>query len=182
MNPDAERVADFLLTRVQRRWGRLWDGGQRADRATKSAGLPSGSALEVLASRRVRGITDIVGNGLCAWFHGGRPVDVIDEIPTAAQVLARQARGRRCVSLIPDEVAAGHGDPRHPDGLRFALHDIEHLEKFVTPEHHVGQVGFFRAVERSLNSAPFVAVQARFDDLWRADRDYVIADMNGSAV
>lgn len=182
MNQEAERVAAFLLARVQQRWGRLWDGGQRPDHAAKSARLPTGSALAVLASRRVRGITDIVGNGLIEWFHDGRPVDVIEAIPSAAEVLARQARGRRCVSLIPDELAASHGDPRHPDGLRFALHDIEHLEKFVTPEHHVGQVGFFRAVERSLSSPRFAAVQAGFDDVWRADRDYVIADMNGSAV
>jgi hypothetical protein len=186
---EAERVAAFLLAGVQQRWGRLWDGGPRmpcADRAAaQTSALPSAvgtSALRILASRRVRGITDVVRDGLIAWQREGRPVDVITKIPTARQVLARQARGRRCVSLIADDVAAAHGDPRHPDGLRFALHDLEHLEKFVAPEHHAGQVGFFRAVERSFASPGFAAVQAEFDDTWCADRDYVISDMNGSAI
>ncbi|HEY0712761.1 MAG TPA: hypothetical protein VGF45_08815 [Polyangia bacterium] len=180
MTSDAERVADFLLTRIQQRWGRLWDGGKRPTVSGES--LPKDCALAVIAGRRVRGITDIVRDGLVAWHLHGRPVDVITAIPTAAEVLARQARGGRFVSLVSDEAAAAHGDPRHPDGLRFALHDLEHLEKFVAPEHHVGQVGFFRAVERSLASPAIAQVQKGFDDIWCADRDYVIADMNGSAV
>jgi hypothetical protein len=97
-------------------------------------------------------------------------------------VLALQARGRRCVCLLDDAAARAHGDPRHPDGLAFALHDLCHLEKFVAPEHHAGQIGFFRAVERALAAPEVAAVERELDDLWRADRDYVIADMNGSAV
>jgi hypothetical protein len=97
-------------------------------------------------------------------------------------VLALQARGRRCVCLLDDAAALGHGDPRHPDGLTFALHDLGHLEKFVAPEHHAGQVGFFRLLERALGTPAMAALERDLDDTWRADRDYVIADMNGSAV
>ncbi len=96
--------------------------------------------------------------------------------------IAAKARARRCVCLIDDAAARAHGDPRHPDGLTFALHDLCHLEKFVTPEHHAGQVGFFRLVERALDAPAMIALDAELDDGWRADRDYVIADMNGSAV
>jgi NAD(P)-dependent dehydrogenase (short-subunit alcohol dehydrogenase family) len=45
------------------------------------------------------------------------------------------------VCLLDDAAALAHGDPRHPNGLSFALHDLCHLEKFVDPEHHRGQVG-----------------------------------------
>jgi hypothetical protein len=68
------------------------------------------------------------------------------------------------------------------NGLAFALHDLCHLEKFVAPEHHAGQVGFFRLVERALETPALAALDRELDDVWRADRDYVLADMNGSAV
>ena len=97
-------------------------------------------------------------------------------------MLALQARGRRCVCLLDDAAARAHGDPRHPDGLAFALHDLCHLEKFVAPEHHAGQVGFFRLVERALETPAMAALDRALDDPWRADCDYIIADTNGSAV
>src|SRR5262249_36680325 len=60
--------------------------------------------------------------------------------------------------------------------------DLCHLEKFVAPEHHAGQVGFFRAVDRALDDAAMQDLDGALDDAWRAERDYVISDMNGSAV
>jgi hypothetical protein len=84
--------------------------------------------------------------------------------------------------LLDDDAARARGDRLHPDALSFALHDLHHLEKFVAPEHHAGQVGFFRCMRRALADAEFVALQRTFDDAWIADRNYVIADMNGSAV
>ena len=184
MNPpavsDAERTAAFLLERVRRSRGRLWNEGRRQGMAL--AAPPSGPALACLAERRIRGVSERVVRGLLAWDQGLRPVDLLDVVPCAHEILARQARGRRCVSLLEDEAAAAHGDPRHPDGLRFVLHDLEHLEKFVEPAHHLGQIGFFRAVLRAFSDPGFVRVQSDFDPMWRSDRDYVIADMNGSAI
>jgi hypothetical protein len=178
---DAERTAAFLLERVQQSRGRLWDEGPRKDHvAGADEGL--GPALRAFAQRRVRGVSERVVRGLFAWNRGERPADLLNEIPSATEILARQARGRRCVSLLPDAVAAAHGDPRHPDGLSFVLHDLEHLEKFVEPSHHVGQIGFFRAVKAAFADPRFTALETGFDATWAADRDYVIADMNGSAV
>jgi hypothetical protein len=176
---DAETTAAFLLDRVRAARGAQWDEGA-ARVATEAP--PSGPALRTFAARRVRGVPEDVVRGLFAWDRGARPVDLLFDIPTARGVLARQARGRRCVCLVEDAAALAHGDPRHPDGLAFALHDLCHLEKFVAPEHHAGQVGFFRAVERALDAPAMIALDAELDDAWRAERDYVIADMNGSAV
>ena len=75
--------------------------------------------------------------------------------------------------LLDDAAARAHGDPRHPDGLTFALHDLCHLEKFVAPEHHAGQVGFFRLVERALETPAMAALDRALDDPWRADSDCV---------
>jgi len=175
----AETTAAFVLDRVRVTRGALWDEGRGR---VPPPSPPSGPALGTFAERRVRGVPEAVVRGLFAWDRGERPVDLLFEIPAARRVLALQARGRRCVCLLEDAAALAHGDPRHPDGLTFALHDLCHLEKFVAPEHHAGQVGFFRVLERALEGAAMSALDQELDDRWRADRDYVIADMNGSAV
>ena len=175
----AETTAAFLLERVRAARGAMWDEGRGRVPAPVP---PSGPALQTFVERRVRGVPEAVVRGLFAWDRGERPVDLLSEVPAARRVLSLQARGRRCVCLVADAAALAHGDPRHPDGLTFALHDLCHLEKFVAPEHHPGQVGFFRIVERALDTPAMIALERDFDDTWRADRDYVIADMNGSAV
>jgi hypothetical protein len=173
----AEEAARFLLDRVRAARGRLWDQGART-----ALEAPAGEALRVFATRRVRGIPACVVTSLLAWGRGERPVDLSRRIPAAVEVLRHQARGRREVSLIEDAEARAHGDPRHPDGVTFAVHDLCHLEKFVAPEHHRGQVGFFRSVAGALEDPALAALEATFDQQWRTDRDYVIADMNGSAI
>jgi hypothetical protein len=175
----AETTAAFLLERVRAARGALWDEGRSR---VEPPAPPSGPALRTFAERRVRGVPEPVVRGLFAWDRGARPVDLLFQIPSARQVLALQAQGRRCVCLLPDAAALAHGDPRHPDGLAFALHDLCHLEKFVAPVDHAGQVGFFRLVQRAFANPELSALDGALDEAWRADRDYVIADMNGSAV
>jgi hypothetical protein len=175
---EAEAVAEFLIERARARHGRRWDEGPARQ-------LEAGHvtpALRVCATRRVRAIAEAARRGLLAWARGERPADLRHQILAPEEVLQHQARGRRCVSLLDDATALGHGDPRHPDGLSFALHDLCHLEKFAAPEHHRGQVGFFRSVAGALACPALQELERNFDSQWRADRDYVIADMNGSAV
>jgi hypothetical protein len=174
----AEVAAQFLLERVRAARGRMWDQGARA----LPEPLPAGAALRVFATRRVRGIPELVAHGLLAWAREGRPGELVRDIPSAREILALQSAGRRQVSLVDDARAAAHGDPRHPDGLAFALHDLCHLEKLVAPEHHLGQVGFFRAVAGALGDPRLHELERGFDQQWQVDRDYVIADMNGSAI
>src|SRR5688572_5399839 len=52
---DAETTAQFLLDRVRAARGPMWDQGARP-----VAGDPPGAALRVFATRRVRGIPEVV--------------------------------------------------------------------------------------------------------------------------
>jgi hypothetical protein len=175
---DAETAAAFVLERVRTARGRLADEGPHPAEGP----LPDTPALRVVATRRLRGLSAPARQALLGWGRGERPVDLSRRVPGPDEVLHHQAGGRRFVSLVEDAQALAHGDPRHPDGLSFALHDLCHLEKFAAPEHHRGQVGFFRAMARALADPAMRALEESFDRTWRLDRDYVIADMNGSAV
>jgi hypothetical protein len=95
-------------------------------------------------------------------------------------VLDLQAKGRRCVSLLDDADATTPAP--HEDGLAFAVHDLCHLEKFADPAQHAAQVGFFASVRRALDDPRFQELESSLGAQWAEDRNYVIADMNGSAV
>lgn len=177
---EATRVARFLVQAVQAEFGTRWNQGPR-----KPAWPLEGeadAAVALLCQRRLCGVSEPAAQAVWAWHQGQRPVHLLTTIPSAREVLRLQAEGQRCVSLLPDDVALAHGDPRHPNGLAFALHDLCHLEKFVDPEHHVGQVGFFARLEAAMSKPGWAQLESELGDLWRSDRDYVLADMNGSAI
>src|SRR6185295_1483456 len=96
-------TAAFVLARVREARGRLWDEGARPNAGSVAADATP--ALRVFAARRVRGVPPAVADGLLAWARGRRPVDLLRYAPAATEVLGRQARGRRCVSLLDDGAA-----------------------------------------------------------------------------
>ncbi len=182
---DAELVAGYLVARIARDAGtRLCQGARKIPLAT----TPLGPALDLMATTRLRGVPEPVAETVVAWGQGELRVHRLGHVPTPAEVLAWQAQGERCVSLLPDEVAARatgiagvKADARDP-GLAFALHDLCHLGHFVDPAHHDGQVGFFAALHRASTRPEWTAFLARGDATLAKEIDHVAADMNGSAV
>jgi hypothetical protein len=87
---------------------------------------------------------------------------------------------RRCAlcSLLADDADTGV----HLTRLAFALHDLCHLEKFVDPETHAAQVGFFARLDAAWDGAGFAQLHGRYDATWQDDLAHVAADMNGSPV
>ncbi len=144
--------------------------------------------MSLFATRDLYRLPRTVSEALVAWAAGRRRVDLLFTLPSPREVLAMQARGRRCVSLLEDAaVPAGPiaGLPRREGayglgGLAFAVHDLCHLEKFAASEHHREQVGFFAALEEALEDAAWRGMEAGFDATWEHDRDHVLADMNGA--
>ncbi len=183
--PPAELAARYLVARVRREAPRSWLQGPRRPALDPGEGAPE--AVRLFATREIYRLPRAVAHALTAWSAGRRRAEVWLQVPTARQILGMQARGARCVSLLADEdVPRGEiaGLPRAhaygSGGLAFAVHDLCHLEKFFDPATHREQKGFFAALDRALDDPRFQALEATFDDAWPAERDAVLADMNGS--
>jgi hypothetical protein len=116
-------------------------------------------------------VPETAARALSEWVAGRRPALRLTLAPSPRALLAWTARGRRPVTLLDGE-----------NGLEFMLHDLCHLEKFADPAHHVGQVGLFALLDRAVDAPEWAALEAGLDAAWRAHRDHVLADMNGSAV
>lgn len=177
----AELACAYVADHVRRGAGNRWLQGPR--RPPLDPGRDAPPLVRTFAERELHRLPRPVSEALVAWSRGLRRVDLRFTMPPPRAVLAMQARGRRCVSLLADGVAPdAPGMAYGGGGLGFVVHDLCHLEKFAAPEHHLGQVGFFAALERALEQASWAEAEAGWDARWRDDRDHVLADMNGSPV
>jgi len=156
-------ACEFVAARVRERAGARWLQGAR--RPPIACDDPS-PWVRLLAEQRLREVPDVAARALVLAARGARPLDLLASIPSPRDLLAHQARGRRYASILDRD-----------DGLDFLLHDLCHLEKFVDPAHHEGQVGFFSAL-----LAAWDDLVSRYDDAWREDLVHVAADMNGSPI
>jgi hypothetical protein len=171
----AEQVAEYVLTRVRLEAPHTW---RQAPRSPALFDAPSGSSARVFAERRIRGVSELASRGLLL-IAEGFPVHVSPAPFSPDEVLALQARGRRCASLIP----AGEVVPEpHGDALEYVLHDLCHLAKFADPRYHDEQVGFFQSVERALSLDAWRTAERALDAQWHTDRVHISSDMNGSSV
>jgi hypothetical protein len=183
----AELACAYVADRVRRAAPRRWLQGPR--RPALDPGEGASDLVRLFASRDLYRLPRRVSEALVAWAAGARRVAVAFSLPTPREVLALQARGARCVSLLDDaSVPEGPiaGLPRREGaygsgGLAFAVHDLCHLEKLFDPAHHVEQVGFFAALARALDHPAWLAVEAGFDETWAHDEEHVLADMNGAS-
>lgn len=77
---------------------------------------------------------------------GKRPAQLLFYMPTAEEILKMQCEGKRCVTafVTKEALKATYKDPYPPfeekDCLRFLLHDLQHMEKFVDPKFYCEQV------------------------------------------
>lgn len=175
----AEQIAAYVLERVRARHPHTWRQARRRPEGEISRFPASaGAHLDTFRTFRITGISELAFAGLALVLRDF-PVRMSRAALEPTELLALQARGARCVTLLPDDVKP---PGPHADGLDFVIHDLCHLAKFADPEHHVGQVGFFATVARAFADARFRSAEADLDEIWREDRAAVSADMNGSPV
>jgi hypothetical protein len=171
---EAERACAYVIDKVRASSGRLFHQGARVP---PLASTSTSSVVRFIAEQRIHRVPTSVARALLAWADGF-PVDLLTCVPPATRVLALQAVGRRCVSLLAD----GAKTEPHPDALAFAVHDLCHLDKFIDYDHHRGQVGFFACLHRAVAGGSWGAFEAQFDSAFGRDWRHVAADMNGSSV
>jgi hypothetical protein len=111
---------------------------------------------------------------------GRRPVELFFDMPTAQQILDQQIKGKRCVTIFvkKEELNNTIKDPYPPfeekTVLKFMVHDIQHMEKFVEPRLYSEQVATFNLLKR-VPDHPFFA---HYDKQWQEDYEHAISDMN----
>ncbi|HEX6765909.1 MAG TPA: hypothetical protein VF103_10540, partial [Polyangiaceae bacterium] len=106
----AERAAAYLIERASRASGvklrqGAWDGAFAGHAARIESMLGDDQpALKFLTRWRVRRLPRRALGGLFVWARGFA-VELREDVPHPDEVLALQASGRRCVSLLPDGVS-----------------------------------------------------------------------------
>jgi hypothetical protein len=171
---DPGRVACAFVARGARRLaGKRWLQGPRRPPLLCTRAVPE---VELFAHSQVYRVEAQVAEILVQWAHEQARLVALLRVPTPREVLAWQARGMRCVSLLPDGADTG----LQPSTLEFALHDLCHAHKFFDPAHHVGQIGWSRVLQQALESREWQALTHGFGAEWQAELDHVTADMNGS--
>lgn len=172
---DPEWVAHYVLWRVVANQGRrIYQGALNPRLSCRFTHGP----IAFFAGHQLKGLKLPVHQALVGWADQARPAILTCDVPTPIQLLAMQAKGRRYVSLVRDGTDTG----KHADPLAFVVHDLCHIEKFADPQHYVEQVGFFSALYQAVTHRDWPELDAEFDGLWPEERDYVLADMNGSAI
>src|SRR5262245_11256085 len=152
--------------------------GPRSNQGHRATPLPRPAtpALAYLAEHRLCKVPERAVVALFAWA-GGNEVELRTDVPPPSHLLALQARGTRCVSLLPESET--HSATA---GFEFVIHDLCHLGKLLDPLHHAEQVGYFASLERLWRAPAWQSVEAGLDRAWLEDRDRLGADMNGSSV
>ena len=158
---------------LAQRGAAAWQGCWKPPLTSDGVSTP----VQVLARQRLWKVNRMAAAALLGWSAGRRRARLLEYVPGAGEVLAMQAVGWRCVSVVADpQVPAPHAN-----SFAMVVHDLCHLEKFADPEHHAAQVGLFDALNAALNHADWRAHEPALGPLWPQQRDAVVADMNGAA-
>jgi hypothetical protein len=155
-------------------------GGSKHFQGVRRPELPcraAGPVVERFAKERFYRVPTIAARALVAWAEG-TPVELLTHVPDATHVLALQAHGARCVSVLPKDAVT----MPHANRFEFVLHDLCHLGKFVCSEYYLEQVGFFSTLSQAFGHPAWGALESELDADFARDRDHVASDMNGSSV
>jgi len=174
MDGGLQRTCGVLLAEVRRTSPWHWRQGKRRPPLEAGTDAPE---VKLVSEFRLKGVCEAAARGVAAWSRG-LSVTVFERVPEPLEVLALQARGERCVSLLPEGISAAP----HANALEFLLHDLCHLGKFADARHHHEQVGFFATFAAAVRRPEWRELESELDAEWIAARDHVLSDMNGSSI
>jgi len=144
---------------------------------------PTTPVIEIFQQCHLSPLPFYVNTCLVNWRLNCRPIILLTRLATPTELQAMQAIGLRCLTLFctPASLVATHADFYPPyavkDALHFAVHDLQHLEKFVNEVYYMEQVGFLHRME-----AVRAFVKEGGGKQIRFDVGHVIADMNTNVI
>jgi hypothetical protein len=122
-------------------------------------------------------ISSDVSAALCAWLEGRWALELREEIPSAAEVLASQAMGRRPVTLESKYPRMMEPMLHKANAFEFMVHDLEHGYKFFHDAAlYEAQRTFFRNLSRVVSDGYFTAHCG--DPVFAEKFRYLMSDMN----
>jgi hypothetical protein len=118
---------------------------------------------------------------LSKWYSNDfKLILMFDNVPSSRDVLAMQADGKRCISLITNNIDNLILNER--DALSFLLHDLVHAYKMFSNDILLqGQIGFCRAMMKILKNKQgnnLIESLSSQDEKFSENFDYLISDMN----
>lgn len=171
MSP-AETVALFLINEVKKLYTKNWIGSK----LTLTAEPQNLGPIDVIKACRLRGISNRAHNSLIQWHNKIYPIELIDYIPLPLEMLHKQCRGERFVSIVDQTRISLRGIDKSP--LEFAVHDLEHADKYFSNQSFFkSQLQFFNKLQE-LHNSKILSPQITRDSQFKKDFEYAISDMN----
>lgn len=171
-------ICALILDRVWRDlFPKAWRNGSR-----ETAVPPASAILFGSLSIKLRGIPESVQRSLERWSQGEYQLQLLFHEPRMEDVMALQARGQRCISLMiqRNQILDYEHDGR--DFLSFLIHDLIHADHLMRdPQAFARQVKFSRWLESIWSRVG----EALREERWSSQRvrlEYVSADMNSHIV
>ena len=132
--------------------------------------------MTIFSTCHLRGVTKTAQQALVEWHNGNYPIDLHFNVPSALDLLKLQAEGRRVVSLFVgrDQMCQKQ---LFRDPMTFVLHDLEHASEFFFDQGlFKDQRKFYASIYEKYLRGYYN--EALCDEYFRAEFEYVIADMN----
>lgn len=139
--------------------------------------LKSFDLFQVIRQVRIKALPETALRALAHMSTQQYPIEVIQFVPTPAELLQYQLEGRRILSFNEDfatwPTTLYHGR----DFLSFMIHDLIHADHFfATSEHRAGQLGFYRCIAMILKREDLQEFLK--NENFKEAFEYIISDMN----
>ena len=146
--------------------------------------------LEIWRRFELRYVPGYVNSSLSHWGSGRRPLVLMLRIPSPSELLQLQSSGRRCVTCLcqPDQLGREFTDEYPPyavkDAFHFAIHDLQHAEKFAGgsvlagENYYMEQVGLLSQLTLVWDWLHSARVAKVVDQELMRDMAHLVSDMN----
>ena len=122
-----------------------------------------------------------VNRSILGWSLNTYGLELMFRIPSPAEVLNQQKRGRRCVTVVLDKNKASKFILGERDALGFTMHDLIHADHFYHNNHtYQGQLGFYGFLDHCMELNHFDELLQ--NEKFESEFEYLIADMNAYAI